>query len=167
MNGREPYLTAAQTILRESGCTVAKWRTGMGGVARVRDPDWAIECPEPRGPISYAVLAHEVAHQLLHRTGSLPRWREELEAWLWAIDTFERFDLPGVERVRADAVKYMNHAVHKSLRRSRTSESKRTLARQMVAVLPEWMLDVLAPLDHWSEISTRTDDSELTLAREK
>ena len=38
----------------------------------------------------YEVIAHEVAHQLFHRQGSLPRNAEEVEAWEFALACFEQ-----------------------------------------------------------------------------
>lgn len=145
MNGREPYLSAAATLLRESGCVVVKWRTAMTGVAYTRRPDWEIEVPEPRGPVSYGVLAHEVAHQELHRpdrrSRKLRRWQEELEAWEWAHTTFERFDLPGIEKSRADARDHLRGAAGKALRvvTRRGQPAYYDLARRIDAEYPAWV----------------------------
>lgn len=144
MIGREPYLTAAATILRESGCEVRKWRTRATGLADVQSPEWYIEVPEPRGPVSYATLAHEVAHQLLHRSRNRPRWQEELEAWLWSLATFERFELPGIEQARADAARCLAGAAGKALRRTR---NRQALANRIVAAYPDWVLDRIAPIE--------------------
>lgn len=150
MNGREPWLSAAATILSESGCVVRKWRTASTGVADLRSGTWEIECPEPRGAISYATLAHEVAHQLLHRRENgrprVQRWQEELEAWIWSLDTFERFELPGLDKARADALSCMDYAVGKALRRVKDPLKRQQLAQRIVKTLPEWMLDTVAPV---------------------
>lgn len=156
MNGREPYLSAAATLLRESGCTVTVWRTTSSGVADIRSADWLIEVPEPRGPVSYATFAHEVGHQMLHRypRSRKRRWLEELEAWEFALDTFVRFDLPGIDAARADAARCMSWACSKGLRRTRDRGAARCLAAEMIARVPEWMLDKIAPLQEREEVMT-------------
>lgn len=135
VRGREPFLSAANVLLAESGCTIRKWRTGLTGVAYTHDDDWGIETPEPRGPGSFAVLAHEVGHQLMHRFNSDPRWLEEIEAWEFAIAQFERFELPGLERVYPDAKRSIEYALSKAERRStRPTE----LVPRMLARRPAW-----------------------------
>jgi hypothetical protein len=147
MLGREPYLSAARTLLDETGCVVAKWRTATTGHARTTDPDWKIESPEPRGPVSWATLAHEVGHQMLHRkdTGraSGPRWLKELEAWEYAIEQFRRFDLPGFDQAVADAAACIEYSAGKALRRTRSADRRRDLARRIAARLPEWVWPAL------------------------
>lgn len=146
MNGREPYLSAARALLDETGCTVRRWRRGTTGVALLSDPDWAIEVPEPRGPVSYGTFAHEVAHQMLHRperrTMRRPhRWLEELEAWEWALATFERFGLPGVDQAQADAAKSLAYAADKAVHsRKRDPERVAGVVAEIVARYPEWAL---------------------------
>jgi hypothetical protein len=154
VNGREPYLSAAETLLRESGCTVTRWRSTSSGAADIYSDAWEIEVPEPRGPVSYAIFAHEVGHQMLHRRprAKKRRWVEELEAWEFALDTFERFSLPGIEAARADAAKSMSWACSKGLRRARTRGDERNLAAEMIAGLPPWMLDKIAPLQEQREV---------------
>lgn len=174
MNGVEPYLSAARTLLAESGCVVTKWRQKMTGGAYTHSPEWRIEVPEPRGPISYAVFAHEVGHQMLHRKDTrerkVPRWQEELEAWMWALATFERFRLPKVELAKRDCEDSMAYAFSKALRRSRTLAGREALAARFVEASPGWLLDALCPPgDERSEVYCWSWDFEchIGLARER
>jgi hypothetical protein len=139
--GREPYVSATRELLRESGCTVLKWRTNNTGIAWTRSPDWWIEAPEPRGPASYVVVAHEVAHQMLHRDRSgLPRWRQEVEAWEWALATFDRFGLPGEDVARASGEKSVRYAYRKALLRGADPAAMVVEARDE---LGGWAADLL------------------------
>ena len=134
MTAAAPYARAAQALLDESGCTVVKWRKSMTGLAFTRSPIWAIEVPEPRGPISFGVFAHEVGHQMLHREGRKQRWLKEVEAWEYALEQFPRFGLKGVERARADAAKSLVYAAHKANRRCSPETAQAILDR-----FPEWV----------------------------
>lgn len=150
MSGREPYLTAAATLLAESGCVVARWRkNSASGSADITSEDWRISVPEPRGPISYSTFAHEVAHQILHRRGNgrkrLARWHEELEAHLYALSTFDRFDLPGFDKAQADACMCMGYAITKALRRSKTAATRKVLYGTIYSTVPMWMVDSREP----------------------
>lgn len=135
MPGREPYRSAAETLLRESGCTIRKWRKRpRSGSAYTRADDWGIEVPEPRGAISFGTFAHEIGHQLLHRDKHRPRWLEEVEAWEYALAQFERFALPGVEKVRDDAAKCLVYTAAKANRRASAQTARAILER-----FPEWV----------------------------
>jgi hypothetical protein len=125
-------MEAATDLLRESGCTIRRWRASNTGRAATRSELWEIEVPEPRGPISFGVFAHEVGHQLLHRHGSLPRWREEVEAEEYALAQFDRFGLKGRERYEEHAALHLGWAFVKAIRRSKT------VAAQIVEAYPEW-----------------------------
>jgi hypothetical protein len=103
MTTADLFEEAGAALLAETGCTVRKWRTKTTGVAYTNADDWGIEAPRPRGALSFATFAHEVAHQVLHRRNSKPRWLEEIEAWEWALAQFDRFDLPGVLVAQEDA----------------------------------------------------------------
>jgi hypothetical protein len=129
-----PFEIAGKALLLESGCTVRKWRGANTGRAFTRAADWGIEAPDPRGPISFGVFAHEVGHQMLHRHGSRPRWLEELEAWEYALAQFERFNLPGKERSQADAAKSLVYAAAKADRRGSPETARKILDR-----FPEWV----------------------------
>lgn len=111
------YEEAARVLLQESGCTVRKWRKSNTGTAYTASDDWGIETPRPRGQASFAVLAHEVGHQLLHRRNSKQRWLEEVEAWEYALAQFDRFGLAGREKAEATAARCLDYAVTKALRR--------------------------------------------------
>lgn len=139
MNGREPFLSAAGVLLKESGCTVRKWRRNNTGVSYYREADWGIECPEPRGPISFGVLAHEIGHQMLHREVRNQRWVEEMEAWEYALAQFERFGLPGADAVRLDAAKCLVYAAAKAERRSK---QPRVLMRRIRERFPAWVWEL-------------------------
>ena len=117
------WQAAADTLLRESGASVTKYRRSMSGVAFTgplteRGSKVEIEAPEPKGPISFAIFAHEIGHQVLHRdNGRTPRWKEEVEAWEFALKAVQRFDLPGYERVEARAARSIAYAFRKARRR--------------------------------------------------
>lgn len=119
-----------------------KYRAGNSGTAYTKSDDWGIEAPHPRGSISFAVFAHEVGHQLLHRSDSKPRWLEEIEAWEFAFSCFERFELRGVERARERAAKSLVYAAVKALRNPRTSEATRQRLRRRYA----WVWQVAGPI---------------------
>jgi hypothetical protein len=132
--GRSPFREAALTLLEETGCTVATWRATTSGRAHITDRNWKIEVPEPRGPVSFATFAHEVGHQVLHRNGRRPRWIEEAEAWRYALDQFDRFELPGKDRAEADAHKCMDWTVEKTIRR-RAKIGREELETAVLAIL--------------------------------
>lgn len=111
------FTAAAWVLLRESGCTVRKWRSNLTGCAYTRDPDWGIVSPKPTTAAAFSVFAHEVGHQMLHRVGSLPRWLEEVQAWEYALDAFDRFGLPGREDVERRAERSIGYAFGKAMRR--------------------------------------------------
>jgi hypothetical protein len=128
--GREPFASAAATLLNHVGC-LACWRTSSnGGYAQFTRPfgldrkHYLVTAPEPRGPVSFATVAHEVGHHDLghldRRVGRTrgPRWWEEVEAWVYALDAFDDFDLPGKDRARRSAEPHLQHAFTKALRRS-------------------------------------------------
>jgi hypothetical protein len=133
------YEDAARVLLAESGCNVRKWRTKNTGAAYTSSDDWGIETPRPRGQASFAVLAHEVGHQLLHRHNGKQRWLEEVEAWEYALDQFDRFRLDGREQATATANRCVAYAVSKALRR-RCSDAT---AQAMTERLAEWRIAVL------------------------
>lgn len=134
-----PYEEAAAVLLRESGCNVRKWRKANTGAAYTASDDWGIETPRPRGQASFAVLAHEVGHQLLHRHNSKQRWLEEIEAWEYALAQFDRFGLAGREQATATANRCVAYAVSKALRR-RCSDAT---VDAMEARLTDWRVAVL------------------------
>jgi len=141
MAGWEPFLGAAAALLVESGCTVRNWRSSpRSGAAYTRSLDWGIEVPEPRGPISYCTFAHEIGHQMLHRSNSTPRWVEEVEAFEYALATFDRFDLPGRGRAQADASRALVTTARKTLRRAKAPGS---MWLRMHGRWPLWALDDL------------------------
>lgn len=81
------YVRAAHALLAETGCTVRKWRRDLTGCAATGSPSWAIESPKPTTARAFAVFAHEVGHQVLHRgpRGNRPRWLEEVQASNYAV----------------------------------------------------------------------------------
>lgn len=130
------YVGAGAKLLLWSGVTIRKWRSNLTGTAYVTSPDWEIEAPVPTTARRFAVLAHEVAHQILHRGSRRPRWREEVEAWEWALAQFDRYGLPGKDDATKDAVQAIDYALSKALRRSR--HRRLELAREMMDAYPEW-----------------------------
>ena len=65
--------------------------------------------------MSFAVLAHEVGHQVLGRVR--PRWREEYLAWQFALDAMERHSVPVTDRVLERYAGSMRYALAKAQRR--------------------------------------------------
>ena len=127
-----PYEQAARVLLSESGCTVRKWRTKNTGAAWTSADDWGIETPRPRGHASFAVLAHEVGHQMLHRhNGNKQRWLEEVEAWEYALAQFDRFDLPGREKVVDTARRSIRYAAAKAVRRRCSDATAATMRERL------------------------------------
>ncbi len=127
VDGRNLYEIAAAVLIKESGCTVRRYRKKNTGVAYTHDDDWGIEVPKPRGPISFGTFAHEVAHQLLHRRNPAPRWVEEVEAEQFALDSFDRFGLGGRDLYEQVAAKHLAYSFAKAVRRS----------KRLVTVIPE------------------------------
>lgn len=137
LEGREPYLSAAATLLRESGCTILRWRSNLTGYAAIEDDDWSIVTPRPSTASSFGVFAHEVGHHMLHRERrSSSRWLEEIEAWQFAVDQFTRFELPGYDELVKRANNGVRYALRKALRRSKAPGR---LAVRMRAALPPWV----------------------------
>ena len=134
-SGDSIYEAMASRLLEESGCTVRRWRRGLTGLADLEDAHWAIECPQPTTARRFAVFAHEVAHQLLHRHGSRPRWREELEAWEWALSQFDRFSIPGKGDAMRDAAHSLVYAAAKADRRGCSPET----AQEILDAYPDWV----------------------------
>jgi hypothetical protein len=126
------YRDAADALVRESGVTIKRVRSSNSGGAYTRSDGWEIEAPDPRGPISFGVFAHEVGHQMLHRGARKPRWIQEVEAEEWALAQFDRFDLDGKERYRLRAARNVGWSFAKAIRRNRL------LTKTIVATYPEW-----------------------------
>lgn len=128
------FEAAFEQLLKESGCTVRRYRNNLTGVAYTRDDDWGIEVPYPTTARRFATCAHEVGHQMLHRFNSKPRWQEEWEAWDFSLKQFERFALPGVEDALKDAAKCLRYAAHKAERRA-----KPETAQKILDLFPTWV----------------------------
>lgn len=136
LEGREPFLSAAATLLRESGCVIREYRTNLTGTAYTSSADWGIETPRPTTPRRFAVLAHEVGHQCLHRgRAGYPRWREEMDAEDFALRQMRRFELPGYDEVLRDVITSTAYSFSKALRRSRRPL---VLMHRMNAVATDW-----------------------------
>jgi hypothetical protein len=131
------YEEAARVLLAESGCNVRKWRTKNTGTAYTSSNDWGIETPRPRGQASFAVLAHEVGHQLLHRHNGKQRWLEEVEAWEYALGQFDRFGLPGSDRAEVTAERCLAYAVTKALRRRASRATYEAMQKRLAERWPE------------------------------
>ena len=138
-----PYEMAGAALIASSGCNVRKYRTSPTGTAYTQDDDWGIEVPRPRGPISFGVFAHEVGHQLMHRSNSKPRWVEEVEAEEFALLAFARFSLDGSEKYERRAAEHLSYSFWKAVRRS-----ERLLA-VIPEAYPEWWPMVIAT-ETWS-----------------
>lgn len=110
------YSRAALELLKESGCTVHRWRSALTGVAFCESPEWLIEAPEPTTALRFAVFAHEVGHQMLHRGSRMPRWLEEVQAWEYSLDQFKRFELPEIEVAYTRARRSLTRSFTKAIR---------------------------------------------------
>lgn len=152
---RNPYEVAADTLLRETGCTVRKWRKNSTGTAYTKSDDWGIEVPHPRGPISFATFAHEVGHQVLHRFNSAPRWLEEIEAWEYALAQFDRLGLDGRDKAQADAAKSIVWACVKASKRCSPESAHRILMR-----CPGWVETMAGGGPLWAELLARAEDAQ-------
>lgn len=128
------YEEAANALLRETGCTVRKWRKNNTGTAYTKSADWGIEAPRPREPISFVVFAHEVGHQDMHRHNSAPRWLEEIEAWEYALAQFDRFELDGRDKAEAQGAASLRYAAHKASLRCSAKTANAILDR-----MPDWV----------------------------
>jgi hypothetical protein len=139
--GQEPWATAAALLLLESGCRVTKWEDKARGRAYTLRDTWDIDVPVPTDAIRFGVFAHEVAHQVLGhgkpRRKGLPRWEEELEAELWALEQFDRLALPGTDEYRKNVAAHLASA----LRRMGRNVSPVSAAR-ILAMLPDWFWEV-------------------------
>lgn len=136
--GREPWKSAAAVLLAETGCTVRRWRSARTGTAWTKSDDWGIEVPSPSTPVRFAVFAHEVGHQLLHRGNSLPRWEEEFQAWEYALDQFARFELPGQSDAAKFALRCCAYATAKALRRARRDDTRAAVDARYSAFAGRW-----------------------------
>lgn len=121
--GKQPWLAAARVLLAESGCEIRRV-TRQSGRAYTRSREWLIDVPPVADGARFGVFAHEVAHQLLHRhlRGDLrvgPRWREEIEAWVWALAQFDRFELPGFAQAERRATESLDYVLLKAVRPAR------------------------------------------------
>lgn len=120
--GKEPWLSAASQLLRESGCEISKYRNNLTGLALTSavGGHWWIETPRPSTAKRYAVLAHEVGHWTLHYQKGGRRWLEEVQAWDYALSTFDRFNLPDKEQVLEYAQRCVGYSIRKAVRRGAT-----------------------------------------------
>lgn len=110
------YEVAATSLLVVAGVTVRKWRKSMTGVSYTGTRE--ISAPRPLGPISFAIVAHEIYHALAHQNRrAKPRWIEEVEAEEFALRALEKFGLPGHERVAAHIARHLRYSFKKALRR--------------------------------------------------
>lgn len=109
------YEAAAHGLLIVAGINVVNWRKSMTGVADIETR--TIECPRPTGPVSFAIVAHEIYHVVVHAQGRQPRWVEETEAEEFALRALDMFGLPGHERVAANIAKHLRNTFRKAIQR--------------------------------------------------
>jgi hypothetical protein len=129
------FWAAAVHLLRRTDCVVYRWlphpKQGTGwrgervtGVAYVTSEDRALFVPEPLDPWSFGVVAHEVAHQVLHRKRRrMPVWQRELEADEYALNRFDEFGLPGAEEFRRSVTEHLERCFQRALDRGARIES--------------------------------------------
>ena len=109
---------AVDQLIKETGVTVRRWRKSRSGVAYTGSDDWGIEIPDPKGPVSFCIAAHEIGHQIKHRRNGTPRWIEEVEAWEYALAMLERFGLPDeAGRAMKRATRSLDYSFGKAFRR--------------------------------------------------
>ena len=140
VEGKDPWRSAAQTLLDESGCTIVKWRSS-GGCA-YSDGSRRIEVPQPRGAVAFDTFAHEIGHIVLHeRNGKVPRWREEVEATDFALEQFTRFSLKGRQKMRERRIAGIAYAFKKATRRGADPAA-------IKRAFPGWWEDTQTHEDH-------------------
>jgi hypothetical protein len=100
------YEQAGRDLLRTEDVHVYRYlRDGSsrGWAYPNRGKNGYIVCSRPKGPISFSILAHEVGHIVLGHQLTDLRWRIEIEAWEYALDQLDLFDLKGYERAEQTA----------------------------------------------------------------
>lgn len=142
LKGQEPYLTAALTLLNESGCAICKYRTSATGLAYTGSKGWLIVVPTQTTLRRFMVLAHEVGHQELHRPErrerKVQRWQEEFEADAFALDAADRLGLLGDDLARTAANEIVAGWVMSTAERTLYRAKKpRALAGRMTAFAEE------------------------------
>lgn len=111
-----PYERAGYVLLGRHHIKVHKWRSSNSGLAYTNAGRNEIESPRPRGPISFGVLAHEIGHIVLHQfNGKYPRWREEVEAWEFALKALADANLKGYERLETHARGCLHHNFNRAV----------------------------------------------------
>jgi hypothetical protein len=118
----ERYDAMARRLLAEHGIRVRKWRSSMSGVAWEVHYDSGrvsrlIESPRPRGPVSVSIFLHEIGHHAIGFGVRRPRWKEEMEAWRWSLETMEREGVTITDRVRDRVRDSLLYALSKAKRR--------------------------------------------------
>jgi len=118
----ERYESMARRLLAEHGVRVRKWRTSMSGVAWEVHYDSGrvtrlIESPRPRGPVSVSIFLHEIGHHAIGFGVRRPRWKEEMEAWRWSLETMQREGVTITDRVRDRVRDSLLYALAKAKRR--------------------------------------------------
>lgn len=158
MSAASEYAAAAAQLISESGCTVREWRTDRSGTAYTRAADWGIEVPTPTTAHRFGVLAHEVGHQVRHRSGSRPRWQEEAEADEYALAQFDRFGLPGRAEYEAVVARHLDYSFAKAVRRGASPQA-------IAAAWPSWWQRALALGRHLDRAlpDLQTADSSCTV----
>jgi len=119
---QQRYDELVETMCRQHGVEVARWRSSMSGCAwevvgrggRVRR---LIEAPYPRGPMSCAIFLHEIGHHAIGFHTFRPRCLEEHEAWRWALSAMEANGVTVTERVHRRVAASLAYAVEKARRR--------------------------------------------------
>lgn len=140
---------AVDQLIKESGVTVRRWRNSNSGVAYTGADDWGVEIPVPKGPVTFCTAAHEIGHQIKHRrNGKTPRWVEEVEAWEYALEQMERFELPDkAGRAMIAATKQIDYSFGKAFRRG-------VSIKDINDRFPEWVKRIF--------LSTRNEAYEVT-----
>lgn len=103
LEGTEPYLSAARTLLEESGSAIARYVSDEGA-AWLEDGVLWIEVPRPVDLVTFAMFAHECAHNVLHRKGRKAIWLKECEAWAAAFAACDRFGFNGQDEALREYV---------------------------------------------------------------
>jgi len=97
------YELAGDELLERHDVKVMTVRASMSGVAYIEDR--IISAPKPIKPLHFAIFAHEVGH--IANGHVKLRWKEELEAWSFAIAQFKVFGF----RIPKEVKQRMNHSL--------------------------------------------------------
>jgi len=92
------YEQAGEVLVRENNAILIRVRKSMSGRAyhhtTAMTGKWEFSSPLPKTAKSFEVFAHEIGHihQFQTEGKHKPRWKEEYDAEMFALDCFKRFN---------------------------------------------------------------------------